>query len=95
MFINKRAMALYKPALTFKTASESLQTASKQFDIRFLICDPNCLLVHVHTAYMVLALFEAPEVTTASKHPRRSSLTSHQISDPNFLLIHVHIVYIV
>ena len=65
-------------------------------DLRFEISDLNYLLIHVHIVYMVWTHFGSLEVTTASKQPRRSSLTSYfQISDPNYLLIHVHIAYMV
>ena len=56
----------------------SLQTASEvKSDLRFEISDPNYLLIHVHIAYMVWTLFGSLEVTTASKQPQRSSLTSY------------------
>ena len=55
----------------------SLQTASEvNSDLRFQISDPDYLLNHVHIAYMVLNILAASKVTTASKQPRRSNLTS-------------------
>ena len=56
----------------------SLQTASEvNSDLIFQISDPNYLLIHVHIAYMAWTILAASEVTTASKQPRRSSLTSY------------------
>ena len=55
----------------------SLQVASEvKSDLRFEIRDPIYLRIHVHIAYMVLALMAASEATTASKQPQRSNLTS-------------------
>ena len=39
--------------------------------------DPNYLLIDAHIAYMIRKVLAASEVTTASKQPRRSSLTSY------------------
>ena len=55
----------------------SLQTALEvKSDLIFQISDPNYLLIHVHITSMVWALLAASEVTTASKQPQRSCLTS-------------------
>ena len=55
----------------------SLQTASEiKYDLRFEISDPNYLQIHVHIAYMIRNVLAASEVTTASKQPQRSCLTS-------------------
>ena len=55
----------------------SLQTASEvKSYLIFHISDPNYLLIHVHIAYMIWNVLAASEVTTASKQPQRSILTS-------------------
>ena len=55
----------------------SLKTAWEiKSDLRFEISDLNYLDFHVYIAYMVWALLTASEASTASKHPRRSNLTS-------------------
>ena len=55
----------------------SLQTTSEiKYDLRFEISDLNYLLILVHIAYVVWTLSTASEATTASKHPRRSDMTS-------------------
>ena len=58
-----------------------LKTASEdRSDLRFEIRDLNYLHIHVHIAFMFWTHFEgflvASEVTTASKRPWRSDLTS-------------------
>ena len=56
-----------------------LETTSEvKSDLVFEIGDPNYLLIHVHIAYMysLWVLLAASKVTTASKQPQRSNLTS-------------------
>ena len=55
----------------------SLQTASEvKSDLKFKITDLNNILIHVHIAYMIWNALATSEVTTASKQPQRSCLTS-------------------